>query len=219
MLLCGCGNRVWKLGVTNRRIVAQKKEAAAFGTCQLTCREDCWPIENVAKVSVLSGEFWGYTVPVLWELAQRYFVIALLFDLLHGFVKANIQDFFGPTANSDVVIQRIIIGINVFLYLLCNLLFLFAVVYSFAVMGLVIFPHAIVKVYLTRELEEEGNPLSHIGGWCCGGKSNSRPMESFTFQTQEAYKAYQAIMAARSGVTNTGWQSVGRAQKDSKEEH
>lgn len=50
MLFCGCSNRVWKLGVTNKRIVAQKKESACFGTCQLNAREDCWPIENVAKV-------------------------------------------------------------------------------------------------------------------------------------------------------------------------
>ena len=51
---------------------------------QLTAREDCWPIENVNKVSVISGEFWGYSVPVLWEMAYKYFVVALLFDFLHS---------------------------------------------------------------------------------------------------------------------------------------
>jgi hypothetical protein len=70
-LMCGCGNRVWKLGVTNKRIVAQKKESTCFGTCQLTAREDCWPVENVSKVSVLSGEFWGYTIPALWDMAAK----------------------------------------------------------------------------------------------------------------------------------------------------
>jgi len=41
VLFCGCGNRVWKLGVTNKRIVAQKKESTCFGTCQLNAREVC----------------------------------------------------------------------------------------------------------------------------------------------------------------------------------
>lgn len=199
MMMCGCGNRVWKLGVTTRRIVAQKREATCFGTCQLTAREDCWPIENVAKVSVLSGEFWGYSVPHLWEMAQKYFVIALLFDFLHSFIKANIVDFFGEAAK-DETISKCIYGLNIFMYILCNLLFLLAVIYSFAVMSLVVFPMSLVKVYLTREMEEEGNPISHCSTWCCGLKNNSKPMENFTFKTVDAYKAYQAIMAARAGV-------------------
>jgi hypothetical protein len=199
MLMCGCGNRVWKLGVTTRRIVAQKREATCFGTCQLTAREDCWPIENVAKVSVLSGEFWGYSVPSLWEMAQKYFLIALVFDFAHSFIKANIMDFFGEAAK-DETIQKIITGLNIFMYILCNLLFLLAVIYSFAVMSLVVFPMSLVKVYLTREMEEEGNPINHISTWCCGMKNNSKPMENFTFKTVDAYKAYQAIMAARAGV-------------------
>ena len=36
VLLCGCGNRVHKLGVTTKRIVAQKRESTAFGTCQVS---------------------------------------------------------------------------------------------------------------------------------------------------------------------------------------
>lgn len=199
MLMCGCGNRVWKLGVTTRRIVAQKREATCFGTCQLTAREDCWPIENVAKVSVLSGEFWGYSVPHLWEMAQKYFLIALVFDFLHSFIKANITDFFGEAAQ-DETISKCIYGLNIFMYILCNLLFLLAVIYSFAVMSLVVFPMSLVKVYLTREMEEEGNPINHISTWCCGMRNNSKPMENFTFKTVDAYKAYQAIMAARAGV-------------------
>jgi len=210
MLMCGCGNRVWKLGVTTRRIVAQKREATCFGTCQLTAREDCWPIENVAKVSVLSGEFWGYTVPALWEMAQKYFIIALVFDFLHSFIKANIMDFFGEAAQ-DPTVLKCIYGLNIFLYILCNLLFLLAVIYSFAVMSLVVFPMSLVKVYLTREMEEEGNPISHISTWCCGLKNNSKPMENFTFKTVDAYKAYQAIMAARAGVNGgEGSWSVGK---------
>jgi hypothetical protein len=212
MLMCGCGNRVWKLGVTTRRIVAQKREATCFGTCQLTAREDCWPIENVAKVSVLSGEFWGYSVPSLWEMAQKYFIIALLFDFLHSFVKANIVDFFGEAAQ-DPTISKCIYGVNIFLYLLCNFLFLLAVIYSFAVMSLVVFPMSLVKVYLTREMEEEGNPISHCSTWCCGLKNNSKPMENFTFKTVDAYKAYQAIMAARAGVNGAeGSWSVGQVK-------
>ena len=195
------GNRVWKLGVTTRRIVAQKREATCFGTCQLTAREDCWPIENVAKVSVLSGEFMGYSVPLLWEMAQKYFLIALVFDFMHSFIKANILDFFGEAA-TDPTVLKCIYGLNIFMYILCNLLFLLAVVYSFAVMWLVVFPMSLVKVYLTREMEEEGNPINHISSWCCGMKNNSKPMESFTFKTTDAYKAYQAIMAARAGVVS-----------------
>jgi hypothetical protein len=34
-------------------------------------------------------------------------------------------------------------------------------------------------------------------------KNNSKPMESFTFQTLDAYSAYQAIMAARAGVVSS----------------
>ena len=201
MLMCGCGNRVWKLGVTTRRIVAQKREATCFGTCQLTAREDCWPIENVAKVSVLSGEFWGYSVPHLWEMAQKYFLIALVFDFAHSFIKANITDFFGEAAQDETV-AKCIAGLNIFMYILCNLLFLLAVIYSFAVMSLVVFPMSLVKVYLTREMEEEGNPINHISTWCCGMRNNSKPMENFTFKTVDAYKAYQAIMAARAGVVS-----------------
>lgn len=204
------GNRVWKLGVTTRRIVAQKREATCFGSCQLTAREDCWPIENVAKVSVLSGEFWGYSVPALWEMAQKYFIIALIFDFAHSFIKANIMDFFGEAAE-DPTIKKVIYGVNIFLYILCNLLFLLAVIYSFAVMSMVVFPMSLVKVYLTREMEEEGNPISHCSTWCCGLKNNSKPMENFTFKTPDAYKAYQAIMAARAGVNGgEGSWSVGQ---------
>lgn len=34
--------------------------------------------------------------------------------------------------------------------------------------------------------------------------SRSKPMETFTFQTENSYKAYQAIMAARAGASNPG---------------
>ncbi len=57
---------------------------------QLGAREDCWPIENVHKVVVISGQFNGLTIPQLWATCYTYFVITLLFDLLGGFVKDNI---------------------------------------------------------------------------------------------------------------------------------
>ena len=57
---------------------------------QLGAREDCWPIENVHKVVVISGQFNGLTIPQLWSTCYTYFVITLLFDLLGGFVKDNI---------------------------------------------------------------------------------------------------------------------------------
>jgi hypothetical protein len=46
--------------------------------------QDCWPIENVAKVSVISGEFWGYSVPMLWSMATNYFIVTVIFDLAGG---------------------------------------------------------------------------------------------------------------------------------------
>jgi hypothetical protein len=201
VLLCGCGNRVWKLGVTNKRIVAQKKESTCFGTCQLNAREDCWPVENVSKVSVISGEFWGYTIPHLWDMAVKYLVITLFFDLCHGVVRESIRDIFGEEA-ADPDVAKIIWAINIFFYVLCNVLFILAVIYAIAVMSLVIFPHSLVKVYLTREMEDEGNPLNSA---CCGCHcrgANSKPMETFTFRTGSSYKAYAAIMAARAGAGN-----------------
>ena len=44
----------------------------------------------MAKVSVISGEFNGLTIPQLWSTAYVYFFITLLFDLFGGFVKDNI---------------------------------------------------------------------------------------------------------------------------------
>uniref|UniRef100_A0A6T7XSN5 Uncharacterized protein n=1 Tax=Cryptomonas curvata TaxID=233186 RepID=A0A6T7XSN5_9CRYP len=195
----GGGDRVWKLAVTNKRIIAQKREATFFGTCQLGAREDCWPIENVHKVVVISGQFNGLTIPQLWGTCYTYFIITLLFDLLGGFVKDNIVDFFGDAAKDEFV-SKLIWGIDLSLGLICNLLFIIAVVYAFAVMFLVILPTSILKVYLSREMEEEGHPLRSCSHFCCCGPSNSRPMESFTFATRNSYKAYQAIMSARAGA-------------------
>ena len=42
-------------------------------------------------MSLVSGQFWGYTIPLLWGRAWRYFVAALLFDLLGGFVRENVE--------------------------------------------------------------------------------------------------------------------------------
>lgn len=201
VLFCGCGNRVWKLGVTNKRIVAQKKESTCFGTCQLNAREDCWPIENVAKVSVISGEFWGYSVPMLWSMATNYFIVTVIFDLAGGVFRETIKEMFGSEA-SDPIINKGIFFIDLGIMILCNVLFVLAVIYAIAVMMLIIFPHSLVKVYMTRDLEEDGNPLNKL---CCGCHCtgpNSKPMETFTFKTGSSYKAYAAIMAARAGAGN-----------------
>ena len=48
-------------------------------------------MRNVTKVSLVSGQFWGYTIPLLWGRAWRYLAAALLFDLLGGFVRDNVQ--------------------------------------------------------------------------------------------------------------------------------
>jgi hypothetical protein len=196
VLFCGCGNRVWKMGVTNKRIVAQKVESTCFGSCQLTCREDAWPIENVSKVSVISGEFWGYTIPSLWDMASKYLFVTLFFDLAHGIVRETLKDVFGPEA-TDPTVAKAIVLMNVLFYAVCNVLFFLAIIYSIAVMSLIIWPHSMVKVYLTRDMEDEG-----VGIKCCGcGNPNSKPMEAFTFKTVHSYKAYQCIMAARAGAS------------------
>ena len=57
------------------------------------------------------------------------------------------QDFFGDAAK-DQFVSKLIWGIDLSLGLICNLLFLIAVVYAVVVMILVIFPTSILKVYM-----------------------------------------------------------------------
>lgn len=117
----------------------------SVGWVQLTDRKDSWPIENVSKVSIITGEFWGHSVPQLWEMAYKYLFIALIFDFFHAFIKENIKDVFGAAADDDMG-MKIIWSVNVFMYIICNILFLLAVIYSFAVMSLCLWPHSLVKV-------------------------------------------------------------------------
>lgn len=134
-------------------------------------------------------------------MATNYFIITVIFDLAGGIFRETIKEMFGPEAH-DPIIAKAIPLISIGIYVVCNILFILAVIYSIAVMSLVIFPHSLVKVYMTRELEEEGNPLNKI---CCGchcSAPNSKPMETFTFRTGSSYKAYAAIMAARAGAGN-----------------
>ena len=58
---------------------------------QVGAREDCWPIENVSKVSVITGEFNGHSVSGLIHYCWAYFAITMGFDLLQAFVLENIQ--------------------------------------------------------------------------------------------------------------------------------
>lgn len=44
-------------------------------------------------------------------------------------------------------------AVNMSLYVLCNVLFLLALVYSFGVMSLVIWPHSLVKVHTRSKAE------------------------------------------------------------------
>merc|ERR1711966_251988 len=112
--------------------------------------------------------------------------------------KENIKDVFGAAAEDEMG-HRIIWGVNLILYIVCNILFLLAVIYAFAVMSLCLWPHSLVKVYMTRNMEEEGGPVAHMAGWCCG-KGNSIPMESFTFQTDVSEVVYNSIMRSRLGL-------------------
>jgi len=197
----GGSNRVSKIAVTSRRVIAQFRESTFCGTCQLGAKEECWPVENVSKVSVISGEFNGLTIPQLWSTAYVYFFITLLFDLFGGFVKDNIHDFFGEAANDEIV-SKIIFGINLSLGIICNLLFIVSIIYALALMWMIVFPTSIIKVYLTSNMEEEGHPVQNCCQYCCTGTPNSRPSEAFTFATRNSYKAYHAIMSARSGAGN-----------------
>jgi len=187
---------VYKLSVTNLRIIAQRAETTMFGTCQVGAREDCWPIENVSKVSIITGEFNGHSVSGLIHYCWAYFLVCMGFDLLQAFVLENIEDFLGAAATQYPEIVTIIdTGISV----LCNALFIIAIIYAFAAIALVIWPQSLVKVYLKREMEEEGSPNATCAGCCCG-VPNSHTMESFTFGTLDSYRAYQAIMTARAGA-------------------
>jgi hypothetical protein len=60
-------------------------------------------------------------------------------------LKLLFQDFFGEAANDDTV-SKIIIGINVAMGIICNLLFIISVIYAIALMWMVIFPTSILKV-------------------------------------------------------------------------
>lgn len=74
------------------------------------------------------------------------------------------QELFGAEA-SDPMIAKLIWAVNLGFYVICNVLFVLAVIYAIAVILLLLFPHSLVKVYLTREMEEEGNPVNSL---CCG---------------------------------------------------
>ena len=58
---------------------------------QVGAREDCWPIENVSKVSVITGEFNGHSVSGLIHYCWAYFLVCMFFDLLQTFVVENIE--------------------------------------------------------------------------------------------------------------------------------
>ncbi len=55
------------------------------------------------------------------------------------------QDFFGEAAKDEFV-SKLIWGIDLSLGLVCNLLFIIAIVYALAVMYLVVLPTSILKV-------------------------------------------------------------------------
>ena len=48
-------------------------------------------MENVAKVSVITGEFNGHSVSGLIHYCWVYFAVTMGFDLLQAFVLENIQ--------------------------------------------------------------------------------------------------------------------------------
>ncbi len=58
---------------------------------QVGAREDCWPIENVSKVSIITGEFNGHSVSGLIHYCWAYFLVCMGFDLLQAFVLENIE--------------------------------------------------------------------------------------------------------------------------------
>ena len=75
-----------------------RRRAAAQGVfdhwgahcAQLGAEEMSWPIGRVAKVSLISGQFWGVEIPTLWARCYVYLAATLLFDVMGGFVKDNI---------------------------------------------------------------------------------------------------------------------------------
>jgi len=169
-----------KLSVTNHRVIAQKSDTIFCGTCSIGAYEDAWPIGNVSKVRLATGEFYGYTVASLLNVVIACFVVAFGFDLAQHYVATSAAAIsaMAPMVDAAVTLQV--------LAFIANLLVLLAVIYSIAAAVLLIWPHTLLKVYLTRKMEDK----SHMFPF-------STPMESFTFQTSNAYKAYQAIFAAQ----------------------
>jgi hypothetical protein len=60
---------------------------------QLGAREESWPIENVSKISLLTGELWGHSLPMLWAKALYYFAATLLLDIFSRFVQETVKVF------------------------------------------------------------------------------------------------------------------------------
>lgn len=183
-----------KMSVTNLRIIAQKTDTTLCGTCMLGAHEDAWPIANVSKVRLATGEFYGLTVPNLIFYTWFYFGLTLSFDLIQFFVLSY----------SKTVIESMVplLDVRIVLTVLScigNILVAFALLYAVGTAVLLIWPHTLLKVYLTRKMEEKSQMFPF-----------STPMESFTFQTNHAYKAYQAIFAAQSKA-GTGGQLQGGA--------
>eukprot|EP00291_Cryptomonas_curvata_P009897 CAMPEP_0172186016 /NCGR_PEP_ID=MMETSP1050-20130122/20497_1 /TAXON_ID=233186 /ORGANISM="Cryptomonas curvata, Strain CCAP979/52" /LENGTH=244 /DNA_ID=CAMNT_0012860079 /DNA_START=111 /DNA_END=842 /DNA_ORIENTATION=- len=78
-----------KLSVTNHRIIAQKTDTILCGTCMLGANEDAWPIANVSKVRLATGEFYGHTVSSLLFYTWFFFGIVLLYDIAQFFLLEN----------------------------------------------------------------------------------------------------------------------------------
>ncbi len=55
------------------------------------------------------------------------------------------QELFGKEA-ADPSIAKLIWAVNLGFYVLCNILFVLAIIYSLAVMSLLIWPHSLIKV-------------------------------------------------------------------------
>jgi len=155
---CGIWSRCFKLAVTNKRLIAQRQESTFFGTCMLGSREESWPIENVSKISLLTGEFWGLTLPTLWAKAFHYFAATLVLDLFSRFVQENIQELLGGVIKTGALdAERVSAAVRTFLSVACNLLFLAAVMHSLAVMALAIFPQTLIKVVRLSVLQCTGS--------------------------------------------------------------
>mmetsp|Transcript_64435 Transcript_64435/g.172557 ORF Transcript_64435/g.172557 Transcript_64435/m.172557 type:complete len:472 (-) Transcript_64435:201-1616(-) len=166
-----------KLSVTNKRVIAQRTDTTLLGMCMLQSYEDAWPIKSVSKVRLCTGEFFGYSVSGLLSASWYFFLLTILgndFAKYYVSIHAELFERFLPLYEFELIF-----------FIIGTALISIGILYHLSAIILLIFPQTLIKIYVTKFIEDKSSFFPH-----------SVPMESFTFNTKHAYRAYQAIFAA-----------------------